>query len=476
LILRRVLVANRGEIAVRIMRCCRSLGIETVLGVSDADAGSLPARLADATIRLGPARPADSYLDVSAVVRAALAAGADAVHPGYGFLAESPRLARACDAAGLVFVGPTAGQLDAVGDKLAARGHAVVAGLPVVPGGAAGDAAQAAELAAEIGWPVLVKAVGGGGGRGLRPVAEPAALAPAVELAIAEAGAAFGDPRVYLERYVHPGRHVEVQILGDGERVIHLGDRDCSVQRRYQKLVEEAPAPLLDQDLRQQIRRAGVAFGEHLRYRGLGTIEFLVDAGRAEFYFLEMNARIQVEHPVTEAVTGLDLVAEQIAVAEGRPLRLTQDDVTLSGHAIECRINAEDPGRGFLPSPGTVTRAVFPAGPGVRVDTHLQAGSAVPPGYDSLLAKLIVTGEDRAQALERIRGALARCEIAGVATTTGLLGGLTADEEFERGGVDTGYLTRFLERGRADAETVRLGAAAVPGGRPPGTPRGGSRG
>ena len=448
MILRRVLVANRGEIAARILRTCRSLGIETVLAVSDADTRSLPARLADHTVRLGPAAPAASYLDVRAVMRAAVAARAQAVHPGYGFLSENAHLARACDDAGLVFIGPTAVQLDAVGDKLAARDHAVAAGLPVVPGGAVADAAQAAQLARRIGWPVLVKAVGGGGGRGLRPAGEPAELGPAVERAIAEAGAAFGDPRVYLERFVQPGRHVEVQLLGDGQTVIHLGERDCSVQRRYQKLLEEAPAPLLDDTLRDQVRGAGVAFGHYLGYRGLGTVEFLVDAARGEFYFLEMNARIQVEHPVTEAVTGLDLVAEQIAVAEGRPLRLAQDDVTLTGHAIECRINAEDPGDGFRPSPGTVTRAVFPAGPGIRVDTHLQAGTEVPPGYDSLLAKLIVSGGDRPEALERLRGALARCDIAGVATTLGLHAAVAADPEFARGGVDTGYLARFLAGAR----------------------------
>jgi acetyl-CoA carboxylase, biotin carboxylase subunit len=449
-VLRRVLVANRGEIAVRILRTCRSLGIETVLAVSDADAGALPARLADSVIRIGPAAPAASYLDVAAVVGAAQAARADAVHPGYGFLSENPRLARACAAAGLVFIGPPAEQLEAVGDKLAARARAAAAGLPVAAGGAVGSAAEATALAAQIGWPVLVKAVGGGGGRGLRLVRRPADLGAAVERAIAEAGAAFGDPRVYLERYVQPGRHVEVQLLGDGESVIHVGDRDCSVQRRYQKLVEEAPAPRLGDDLRAEIRRGAVAFGKHLGYRGLGTVEFLADAERGRCYFLEMNARIQVEHPVTEAISGLDLVAEQIAVAEGRPLRLAQDDVRLAGHAIECRINAEDPADGFRPSPGTVKAAVFPAGPGIRVDTHLQAGSAVPAGYDSLLAKVIASGRDRAEALARLRGALARCEITGVATTIPLHAALTAQDEFARGGVDTGYLTRFLGRAGED--------------------------
>jgi acetyl-CoA carboxylase biotin carboxylase subunit len=442
--LRRILVANRGEIAVRILRSCRRLGIETVLAVSDADADSVPARLADAAIRIGPAEPAASYLDVAAVVGAALTAGADAIHPGYGFLAENPRLARACDTAGLVFIGPTAEQLDAVGDKLRARGHATAAGLPVVPGGEAPTAAAAAELAREIGWPVLVKAVGGGGGRGLRQVHEPADLAPTVERAMAEAASAFGDPRVYLERYVTPGRHVEVQLLGDGTNVIHLGDRDCSVQRRYQKLLEEAPAPLLDADLRAGMRRAAVALGQYLGYRGLGTAEFLVDCGRGTFHFLEMNARIQVEHPVTEAICGLDLVAEQIAIAEGRPLRVAQDDVELAGHAIECRINAEDWADGFRPRPGTITRAVFPAGQGIRVDTHVQPGAAVPPWYDSLLAKLIVSGRDRAEALERLRRALARCQISGVATTVAMHAELTAQAEFASGGLDTAWCARFL--------------------------------
>ncbi len=438
---RRVLVANRGEIAARVIRTCRRLGIEAVLTVSDADAGSLPARLADATIRIGPAAAAASYLDADAVAGAALAAGADAVHPGYGFLSENPRLARACDKAGIVFIGPAARTLEAAGDKLAAREHAVAAGLPILPGGhAAPGTAQAAELAARIGFPVLVKAAGGGGGRGLRVVRDPGALADAVAMASAEAEAAFGDPRVYLERYVPVARHVEVQLLGDGETVIHLGDRDCSVQRRYQKLIEEAPAPLLSERVRDGLRLAAVALGERLRYRGAGTVEFLVDPAAGAFYFLEVNARIQVEHPVTEAITGVDLVAEQIAIAEGRPLRLAQDDVTFTGHAIECRVNAEDPVNGFAPSPGTISGAVFPAG--VRVDTGVQRGSAVPPDYDSLLAKVIAHGADRAAALARLRGAIDRCEIGGVATNLRMHQALLAGGEFARGGVDTGYLER----------------------------------
>ena len=449
MILRRVLVANRGEIAVRVLRTCQRLGIDTVLAVSDADADSVPARLADKTIRIGPdpkSSAAESYLNVAAVVAAAAATGADAIHPGYGFLSENPRLARACEAAGIVFIGPSADVLEAAGDKLAARNHAVAAGLPVLPGGLVRAAADAAGLAERIGYPVLVKAAGGGGGRGLRVVREPGQLAGAVAVASAEAQAAFSDPRVYLERYVSPARHVEVQLLGDGENVIHLGDRDCSVQRRYQKLIEEAPAPRLGETLRVGMRAAAVALGLQLKYQGLGTVEFLVDAEAAAFWFLEVNARIQVEHPVTEAVTGLDLVAEQIAIAEGRGLRLAQADVNLSGHAIECRINAEDPAAGFRPSPGTVTSAVFPAGPGIRVDTHVQAGSAVPPQYDSLLAKLVVSGPSRAQALARLRGALARCEIGGVATTLGLHAALAADAEFAAGGVATDFLAGWPGR------------------------------
>jgi acetyl-CoA carboxylase biotin carboxylase subunit len=453
MILRRVLVANRGEIAVRVLRTCHRLGIETVLAASEADLDSVPALLADRTVCLGPAAPSSSYLDVDAVVAAAVETGAEAVHPGYGFLAENRWLAQACESAGVVFVGPTAEQLAAAGDKLAARAHAVAAGLPVLPGGQVGRVEQALRLAGEIGWPVLVKAVGGGGGRGLRVVAGPARLAESVQRAMAEAGAAFGDPRVYLERFVPAGRHVEVQVLGDGEDVVHLGERDCSVQRRYQKLVEEAPAPGLGDELRGRLHQAAVAFGRHLGYRGLGTVEFLVEADSGgeggRFWFLEMNARIQVEHPVTEAVTGLDLVAGQFAVAEGRPLRgwLAQPDVQLAGHAIECRLNAEDPAHGFRPSPGTVTGAVWPAGDGIRVDTHLQAGAAVPPFYDSLLAKLIVHGADRAEAVARLAGALGRCELSGVATNLPLYRRLVRAPEWVAGGVDTAFLTRWLQRG-----------------------------
>ena len=443
--IRKVLIANRGEIAARGIRTCRHLGIETVLAASEADLESVPARLADETVCIGPAPAAQSYLNIQAIISAARTAAADAVHPGYGFLSENALLARGCREAGVVFIGPTEAQLQGIGDKLKARQHALEAGLPVVPGGAVATTDDAVKLARDIGLPVLVKAVGGGGGRGMKPVHALEKMAQTVDLAMAEADAAFGDARVYLERYVTSGRHVEVQLLGDGARVIHLGDRDCSVQRRYQKLVEEAPAPGLDDGLRRAMHSAAVAFGEHLDYRGLGTVEFLVDCERNEFYFLEMNARIQVEHPVTEAITGLDLVAEQIAVAEGRPLHLRQEDIVFDGHAMECRINAEDCASDFRPSPGTVTVARFPVGAGIRVDTHIEAGARVPPFYDSLLAKLIVHGSDRDEAVERMQRALANCHIQGVHTNVAMHGLLMQDGEFRHGGVDTRYFPRFLE-------------------------------
>jgi acetyl-CoA carboxylase, biotin carboxylase subunit len=446
----RLLVANRGEIAARVIRTCARLGIESVLAASDADLDSLPARLADRVVRLGPAPSSGSYLDPAAVVRAAQVVGADAVHPGYGFLSENPSLALACEAAGIIFVGPSVESLHAVGDKLTARSHALTAGLPVVSGGEAVDLAGARAVAAEVGYPLLVKAVGGGGGRGMKRVNSSDELAHTLDLAISEAAAAFGDPRVYLERYVTSGRHVEVQVLGDGIRAVALGDRDCSVQRRYQKLFEEAPAPLLPDAVRAEMAAAALALAVHLEYRGLGTVELLYDRERETFYFLEMNARIQVEHPVTEMVTGLDLVAEQLAVAEGLPLRLRQEDIAVTGHAVECRINAEDWAQGFRPSPGRIDRVVLPAGDGIRVDTHVQGGSVVPPYYDSLLGKLIVHGVDRADALARARAALDLLRIDGVTTTVPVHQALLADAEFAAGGVDTAFFERFLQKHQPD--------------------------
>lgn len=443
--IRRLLIANRGEIAVRVIRTCRELGIETVLAASDADTGSVAARLADETICIGPPPSAKSYLNITAIIDAAKTVAADAIHPGYGFLSENANLARACTEADIIFVGPTEVQLAAIGDKLQAREHALAAGLPLVPGGTVVTNAAALELGDAIGWPVLIKAVGGGGGRGMKPVSDRTQLAHTMDLAMAEADAAFGDSRVYLEKYIAAGRHVEVQILGDGDRVIHLGTRDCSIQRRYQKLVEEAPAPDLPDETRSAIHAAAVSFGEHLQYRGLGTVEFLFDKNSNEFYFLEMNARIQVEHPVTEAITGMDLVAAQIAVAEGRPLYLQQDDVQFNGHAIECRLNAEDCSNDFHPSPGTITDVMLPAGDGIRVDTWIEADCVVPPFYDSLLAKVIVHADDRRAAIDHMLMALHNCHIEGIHTNVIMHRLLIEDKEFARGAVDTGYFDRFMQ-------------------------------
>jgi acetyl-CoA carboxylase biotin carboxylase subunit len=449
--LRRILIANRGEIAVRVIRTCQRLGIETVLAASEADLDSMGARLADRTICIGPANSSASYLNVKAVVAAAVASKAQAIHPGYGFLSENQQLAAACNQAGVIFIGPTVEQLDAVGDKLKARAHAAAAGLHGVPGGEVRSLVEAKQLADKTGWPILIKAVGGGGGRGMKQVTDAGKLAEAMEMATAEAQASFGDLRLYIERYVSHGRHIEVQVLGDGENVIHLGTRDCSIQRRYQKLVEEAPAPNINDTLREEMHLAAVAFARHLKYRGLGTVEFLVDCDRNAFYFLEMNARIQVEHPVTEAVCGLDLVEEQIAVAEGRKLRWRQDEVKFSGHAIECRINAEDWEHDFRPSPGTVTHAVFPAGQGIRMDTHIQADSKVPPFYDSLLGKLIIHGTDRKDALSKMLRALASVEIKGVSTNLLMHAELMRENEFARGGVNTAFLGQFLQNRNTEA-------------------------
>jgi acetyl-CoA carboxylase biotin carboxylase subunit len=448
--IRRILIANRGEIAMRIIRTCQSLGIETVLVVSEADRDSLPARTANKVLCIGPAPSSTSYLQVGTILTAALGVKADAIHPGYGFLSEREIFARTCEQEGMCFIGPTADQIAAVGDKLRAREHAKKAKVPIVPGGGpVSNGPEAVSLAREIGFPVLIKAVGGGGGRGMKRANSAEELPGLIDLAISEASAAFGDPRVYLERFVTKGRHVEVQLLGDGGRLIHLGDRDCSIQRRFQKLIEEAPAPDIDPAIRGAMHRAAVRLGKHLRYRSLGTVEFLLDVDRQEFYFLEMNARIQVEHPVTEMITGIDVVAEQIAVAEGHPLRIKQSDVILSGHSIECRLNAEDVANDFRPSPGTIVQASFPDGQGVRVDTHIETGTRITPYYDSLLAKIIVHASDRPGAVQRMQTALRECRIDGLATNLSLHATLMADASFAKGAVDTGFLPALLEARRA---------------------------
>ena len=417
--MRRVLVANRGEIAVRVVRACRELGLESVVAVSTADRDSLAARLADRAVVIGPPRPADSYLNIQALLATAVGTGADAVHPGYGFLAENAGFAEVCEKEGLTFVGPRSESIHGMGNKLAAREAAQRSGVPLVPGSGHVRAYQDAhEVAEAIGYPVLFKAAAGGGGRGIRIVHEESGLEQAFRSASAEAAAAFGDPTLYLERYVTTGRHIEVQVIGDSTgRVLHLGERDCSLQRRYQKVLEEAPAAAVPVHAREAIRRSAVLLAEAIGYLNAGTVEFLYDEERDEHYFLEMNTRIQVEHPVTEMITGLDLVRLQLQVAAGEPLPLTQEQVTFTGHAIECRINAESPERGFSPSPGRITRWAPPEGPGVRLDTHCFEGYVVPPFYDSLLGKLVIHGRDREEALSRTRAALSGFLVEGVATT-----------------------------------------------------------
>jgi acetyl-CoA carboxylase biotin carboxylase subunit len=457
LAIRRILIANRGEIAARIIRTCRALQIETVLAASEADRDSVPARLADRTVCIGPARPTDSYLKVETIVQAALGTKADAIHPGYGFLSERAPLARLCESQHVLFIGPTAEQIEAVGDKLRARSAAEAANVPVVPGAAVESVAAATLAGQRIGPPLLVKAVGGGGGRGMKLVEKLEDLPAAVELAAAEAGAAFGDARVYLERFISSGRHVEVQVLGDGKgTVINLGERDCSVQRRYQKLIEETPAPGLSEPLRRALHEAAVRFAERLSYRGAGTVEFLVDRKTDSFYFLEMNARIQVEHPVTEAVTGVDLVAEQIAIANGRGLRAELANIVRRGWSIECRVNAEDPTKDFRPSPGVVHEVSWPSGAGIRVDTHIEPGSRVPPFYDSLMAKIIAHGPDRASALASLQRAIASTHLVGVASNLSFHAAALADPEFQAGGVDTGFVARLLAD-RSPQEVARHG-------------------
>lgn len=444
--LRRVLIANRGEIAVRIIRACRLLGIETVAAVSDADRDSLPARLADRSVCIGPARSAASYLNVDAVVTAAVGTGCDALHPGYGFLAENAALAQTCAQMGVTFIGPRPETIREMGNKIRARALAVRAGVPVVPGSAdVADYERAAAVAHEIGLPILLKAAAGGGGRGMQIVRKLSELRGAFETAAAEARAAFGDGTLYVERLIANARHIEVQILGDRYgKVLHLGERDCTLQRRHQKIVEEGPAALVSERLRNGIRQAAVDLAVGVRYENAGTVEFIVDQDRDEFFFLEVNTRIQVEHPVTEALTGVDLVQEQLRTAAGEPLLLDQSQVRLAGHAIECRINAEAAHEGFRPSPGLISEWRQPEHQYVRVDTHCYPGYVVPPFYDSLLAKLIVVAADRAQAVERMQRALDEFSIEGIETTLPFLRTLLRRPEFIAGRVNTRWVEAVM--------------------------------
>lgn len=440
--IRRVLVANRGEIAVRIVRACRELGIEAVQACSAADEQSLPAKIADRAICIGPARAAESYLNPQAIINAALMSGADSIHPGYGFLSENATFAALCEQHGLRFIGPKPEVIRLMGDKAQARNLARSLGVPVAPGsdGPVSDDSQIKGIAKQIGFPLLIKASAGGGGRGMRVVESEAQLNDAIESARAEARAAFGDPTVYIERYMRNIRHVEIQVLGDGQQMIHLGERDCTIQRRHQKLLEESPSPSISPEMRGKMCEAALKLARHVGYQSAGTLEFILDSVSGEFYFIEMNTRIQVEHCVTELVTGIDLVKEQIRIADGEPLRYRQQDINFSGHAIECRINAENPKKNFMPSPGTLKHLRFPAGPGVRVDSHVFSGYAIPPFYDSLIAKFVVWGENRDEAIARMKRALAEFELDGVTSTASFHQSLLAHPKFIAGDVSTRFI------------------------------------
>jgi acetyl-CoA carboxylase biotin carboxylase subunit len=443
--IKRVFVANRGEIALRIVNACQELGLETVVGTSEADRDGLAARRADRAVCIGPAPASESYLRDDLVVQAALGTECDAIHPGYGFLSESPKLAARASENGLVFIGPPPEVIELSGDKLRARDEAARAGVPILPGKEIGPGDDARQAADEIGYPVLVKAAGGGGGRGIKLAKDGEELDSLLSLARSEAGAAFGDERLYLERFVANARHVEVQIAADQHgAVVHLGERDCSVQRRYQKVVEEAPAPNLDPATRNALTAEAVAFATAIGYRNLGTVEFVLDVDTGEYFFLEVNCRIQVEHPVTEAVTGRDLVKLQIHIADGNELGFSQNDVTFDGHAIECRLNAEDVAHGFMPSPGTLSLFAVPDHSHLRVDTHLCAGSTIPPYYDSLMAKLIAHAEGREATIDVLLEALEDLDIEGVETNRALLISVLAHEDFRRGAVSTDWLERAI--------------------------------
>jgi acetyl-CoA carboxylase, biotin carboxylase subunit len=448
---KRVLIANRGEIAVRVIRACEKLGIESVAAVSDADRESLAARIATRAVCIGPAAARESYLRPELLVTAALGTGCAAIHPGYGFLSERAAFSRMCAKEGVTFIGPAPEAIEAMGDKLSAVQLAQEAGVPRVPGsGRIQSAGDARDFARRHGFPILIKASAGGGGRGMRVVARDADIDRELAAAAAEAQAAFGDPSLYIEKFIERARHIEIQVLGDSRgSVVHLGERDCSTQRRHQKLIEEAPSPAIDANLRSQLADAAVRLARRVHYQGAGTVEFVFDEDTRQWYFLEMNTRIQVEHPVTEMVTGRDLVAEQICIAAGAPISFAQDDVRLEGHAIECRINAEDATHNFAPGPGRLQTWSPPAGPGIRVDTHCFPGYLVPPYYDSLLAKVISHGADRAQAIAQMSAALERFEVTGVPTTIPFHRQVLQHDDFRNGRVTTRWVEeKFLDRAK----------------------------
>ena len=446
---RKILIANRGEIAVRIIRAARELGIDTVAVYSTADKEALHTLLADEAVCIGPAKSTDSYLNMNAVLSAAVLTGAEAIHPGFGFLSENSKFATMCEEVGIKFIGPSGAVMDLMGDKINARAQMIKAKVPVIPGsdGEVHNSEEALEVAEKIGYPVMLKASAGGGGKGIRKVEKAEDLVAAFESASSEAKAAFGNGAMYMERVIYPARHIEVQILADQQgHVVHLGERDCSLQRNNQKVLEESPSVAIGKTLRQQIGEAAVRAAESVGYENAGTIEFLLDEAKGEFYFMEMNTRVQVEHPVTEFVTGVDIVKEQIKIADGQELSFSQDDVEIRGHAIECRINAENPAFNFAPSPGKISNLYLPSGGvGLRVDSAVYPGYTIPPYYDSMIAKIIVHGENRFDALMKMQRALYELEIDGVVTNSSFQLDLISDPNVIAGDYDTAFLMeKFL--------------------------------
>ncbi len=444
--LRSVLIANRGEIALRVIRACKELGIRSVLAYSEGDANSLPVKLADQAVCIGPAQANASYRNSHAVLGAALAYKVDAIHPGYGFLSENADFAALCEAEGVGFIGPAAEVIRRMGDKIEAKKIARRAGVPTVPGseGSIAEYREAVTVAGDVGYPLLIKAASGGGGRGMRVVEAAATLEKDLAEIMSEAEVAFGDPSVYIERYLTDIRHIEIQVISDGTTVLSLGERDCTAQRRNQKLVEESPSPALDAESRQGLADAAIALCREVGYRNAGTVEFVFDNVDRTYYFIEMNTRIQVEHPVTEMVTGIDLIKLQLQIAGGIPLGLTQDDIVIYGHAIECRINAEDPDNNFTPSPGTITNFRAPGGFGVRMDTHIETGYSIPPYYDSMIGKLICWGKDREEAIARTSRALDELVVAGIITTAPFHKEILETEKFTSGDFNTAFVAEFL--------------------------------
>ena len=445
--IQKILIANRGEIAVRIIRTCREMGIRTVAVYSEADKDALHTQLADEAVCIGPASARDSYLNMEQIISATMVTGADAIHPGFGFLSENSKFAALCEACHIIFIGPESQVIEKLGNKAIARKTMTDAGIPVIPGceESVTDVERALELAEEIGYPVIVKAVLGGGGKGMRTAYSKEELRQQFLTAQKESAQAFGDDHMYLEHFIEKPKHIEIQILADQHgNVVHLGERDCSIQRNHQKVIEEAPSTALDEDLRKRMGEAAVKAAKAAGYTSAGTIEFLLSADRT-FYFMEMNTRIQVEHPVTEWVTGMDLVKEQIRIADGQKLSVTQEDIRITGHAIECRINAEDPSRGFRPCPGMISDMYLPGGFGVRIDSAVYSGYSIPPWYDSMIVKLIVHGKDRQEAIRRMHSALGEVIIEGVTTNLEFLYRIMERKDYQEGDLDNGWLERILD-------------------------------